>query len=191
MSAISSAASGISATGTAQDGFSKLNSEDFVRVMFAELSRQDPLQPNESKDLLAQLSSIRGIESDLSLQRNLENLQRQQEITSAGGLIGKFAIGLTDGGDRVRGFVDSINVTREGVTLNLSGGATIRVSRLEQIVDPSLIGSPPPPPPPPPAPVGENDTPPPPSTPTPPTDPEDPPAGDPPNDPPGHNDPPV
>lgn len=129
------------------DGFSTLGSDEFIKVMFAELSRQDPLQPNDTSKLLEQLGQIRSIESDLALQKNLEGLIRQNEITSAGGLIGKFAVGTTDANDRVQGYVDSISVTREGVRLNLSTGFQVRLSRLEQIVDPALVSPTNPPPP--------------------------------------------
>lgn len=137
MSAISANSAARAATPT--DGFSTLGSDEFIKVMFAELSRQDPLQPNDTSKLLEQLGQIRSIESDLALQKNLEGLIRQNEITSAGGLIGKFAVGTTDTNDRVQGYVDSISVTREGVRLNLSTGFQVRLSRLEQIVDPALV----------------------------------------------------
>lgn len=145
-------------------GYSALGSEDFIKVMFAELSRQDPLQPNDTSKLLEQIGTIRAIESDLSLQKNLTSLIRQNEVSNAGGLIGKFAVGLTDDAQRVRGFVDSIIVTREGVRLNLSSGFQISMARVEEVIDPALVGqtpspgSPPPPPPP-----GDDDTEPPPT----------------------------
>lgn len=143
-----SAISANSAVRTAQptDGYSTLGSDEFIKVMFAELSRQDPLQPNDTSKLLEQLGQIRSIESDLALQKNLEGLIRQNEITSAGGLIGKFAVGTTDANDRVQGYVDSISVTREGVRLNLSTGFQVQLSRLEQIVDPDLVSPTNPPP---------------------------------------------
>ena len=50
---------------SAQDAFSSLNSEQFVKIIFTELSKQDPLQPNDSKALLEQLSSLRNIQSEI------------------------------------------------------------------------------------------------------------------------------
>ena len=38
--------------------FDSLSSEDFIRIMFAELANQDPFQPNDSAALLDQLNSI-------------------------------------------------------------------------------------------------------------------------------------
>ncbi|MBL8746780.1 MAG: flagellar hook assembly protein FlgD, partial [Phycisphaerae bacterium] len=61
MSAISALAS--STDRAAPSAYESMSSDDFIRVMFAELTRQDPTKPTDSKDLLAQLGSIRGIES--------------------------------------------------------------------------------------------------------------------------------
>lgn len=143
MSAIggTSASNPARTTDASETGFNSLSSEEFIRVIFAELTRQDPTQPTNSKDLLEQLSSIRGIESDIELSEKLEDIAKQSEITSAGSLVGKFVSGLTDSAARTRGFVDSVLVTREGVVLNLSSGAKVPLSQVVEIVDPDLVSS--------------------------------------------------
>ncbi len=47
--------------------FSEMKTEDFIRIIFAELSNQDPFSPNDSGALLDQLNSVRSIESDTEL----------------------------------------------------------------------------------------------------------------------------
>ena len=49
---------------TTPNGFSALTSEQFIKVIFTELSKQDPLQPSDSSKLLEQLSSIRSIQAE-------------------------------------------------------------------------------------------------------------------------------
>lgn len=136
MSAITSLSS---ATKSPTSAYETMTSDDFIRVMFAELTRQDPTKPTDSKDLLAQLGTIRGIESDLSLTKRLQDIAKQNEITSAGSLVGKFVSGKNDAGDKVRGFVDSVSVTREGLVLNLSSDKTLPLSRLDEVYDPALV----------------------------------------------------
>lgn len=140
MSAIDASTSSRSLTGSS-DAFSAMKSEDFIRVMFTELTNQDPLSPNESKDLLDQISTIRQIESDISTSQRLEDMVRQNELAASSGLIGKFVLGQSDSLVDVAGYVDSVSVTRDGVTLNLSGGFKVPLDRLEEVVDPALIGS--------------------------------------------------
>jgi flagellar basal-body rod modification protein FlgD len=136
MSAIDSLAS---ATRPATNAYESMSSDDFIRVMFAELTRQDPTKPTDSKDLLSQLGAIRGIESDLTLTNRLQDIARQNEITSAGSLVGAFVEGTTGSGEKTRGFVDSISVTREGILLNLSSTISIPLSGLQTVYDPDLI----------------------------------------------------
>lgn len=122
------------------DAFSSMKSEDFIRVMFTELTNQDPLSPNESKDLLAQISTIRQIESDLAMSERLTEMVRQNEITASSSLIGKFVLGQSESLADVAGYVDSVSVTRDGVVLNLSGGFKVPMNRLVEVVDPDLVG---------------------------------------------------
>lgn len=142
---------GTGATKTSQVGnaFEKFSSQDFLKIMFAELSKQDPLQPNDSKALLDQIGQIRSIESDLQLTRKLEDMARQNQVTVAGSLLGKFAQGKTTSGVTVSGFVDSVTTTKDGVVLNLSSGFSVAMDKLERIIDPAIIGGE--------APGGEND----------------------------------
>lgn len=145
MSAISSEYSGGGA-GSGTKAFEALSSQDFLQVIFTELQAQNPLEPNDTKDLLNQISTIRSIESDLQLADKLENMLRRSEITSASSLVGKFVTGLNDANTEVLGYVDSVSITREGIRMNLSDGSSIDLSKVQEIIDPALIGSAPPPP---------------------------------------------
>lgn len=143
MTAIPSLSSAVNASSTRQssssDAFQSFTSQDFLKVMFAELTKQDPLQPNDSKALLDQIGQIRAIESDLQLTDKLEEMSRQNQVTVGGSLLGKFAEGKTPSGAEVRGYVDSVSVTKEGLSLNLSTGFSIPMDRLSRVIDPALI----------------------------------------------------
>jgi len=140
MSAINSL-SGNNSTGAASstDAFSALSSEEFIKIIFAELTNQDPLSPNQTKDLLQQVSTIRSIESDVQLTDKLDDLVRQDQISSASSLVGKFVAGKTDGGTAVAGYVGSVTITRDGPLLNLSDTVSIPIDNVEQVIDPDLI----------------------------------------------------
>ncbi len=144
MSAVTSTTNN-SQTPSSANPFQALSSGDFLNIMFAELANQDPSKPTDSKDLLQQIGVIRSIESSTALTDRLGEISRQGQVTTAGGLIGKFAKGMTDSGVRTQGFVDSVTVTRTGALLNLSSGLKVPLDRLEEIIDPALIGIAPPP----------------------------------------------
>lgn len=138
MSAISSN-TGSSSVASSTNPYEALNSGDFLRIMFAELVNQDPSKPTDSKDLLNQIGTIRSIESNSALTTKLAEISRQNQVTTAGSLIGKFAQGMTESGVRTQGYVDSVSVTRLGAVLNLSSGLRVPMDRLEEVIDPDLI----------------------------------------------------
>jgi len=133
MSAISSLTPDPVSTST-QDAFSSLNTEQFVKIMFTELSKQDPEQPNDSKALLEQLSSLRTIQSDIDLSNKLNSLVAQNELSAASGLIGKSISGVSDDFERVQGVVQSVIRDSGGAVLALDNGKFVHMSNLDQVL---------------------------------------------------------
>ncbi len=120
---------------TTTSGFSSMKSEDFIRVIFAELANQDPFQPSDSAALLEQLSSIRSIESDLELMDQLKALVLENQLSSASNLIGRMVGGLSTTNDRVAGTVVSVIRQGDEVTLELDTGWLVPIESVEQILD--------------------------------------------------------
>ncbi|MCC6321603.1 MAG: flagellar biosynthesis protein FlgD [Phycisphaerales bacterium] len=125
--------SAVQSTST-RDAFSDLTSEEFVKIMFTELSNQDPLKPNDSSQMLEQLSSLRSIQSDIELGNKLEDVVTQNQLSTAGALIGKWVAGLTGQNFRVYGQVDSVSRTSDGPVLNLSNGYSIPFNNLDHVL---------------------------------------------------------
>ena len=126
--------------------FSELSSEDFIKIIFTELSKQDPFQPNDSSALLEQLNSIRSIESDVKLQGQLKDLVFENQLSSASGMIGKFVGGLNTENQRVAGFVVSVIRQGDGVNLELDNGWIVPIGGVETVIDPDQLPDDPPPP---------------------------------------------
>jgi flagellar basal-body rod modification protein FlgD len=135
MSAIPSFTNSNTTNTAAGNAFSALNSEQFVKIIFTELQQQDPLQPSDSKDLLAQLSSLRSIQSDMELGSRMNSLVAQNQLSSASNLIGKYISGIDDQFRRVEGQVGSISRTAEGTVLNLRNGARVNMNDLDQVLE--------------------------------------------------------
>jgi flagellar basal-body rod modification protein FlgD len=119
--------------------FSEMSTEDFIRIIFTELSSQDPFQPNDSAALLEQLNSIRSIESDMQLTERLESLVSENQLASASGMIGKFIGGLTEDNNRVAGFVVSVIRQGDSITLELDNGWLVPITGVETVIDPDLL----------------------------------------------------
>ncbi len=122
--------------------FNQMSSEDFMKIIFTELSNQDPFQPNDSSALLQQLNSIRSIEADTQLTDQLGKIVTSNQFASAGGLIGKQVQGLTSDANRVVGTVVSVAKQDDQVSLLLDNGWVVPMDNLEAMVDPSMVGGP-------------------------------------------------
>ncbi len=82
----------------------------FLRLMIAELQNQDPLNPLENKDMLAQISQIREIGATDKLTETLESVLLGQSIASSTNLIGAEVEGLSDDSQRVTGVVTRVTI---------------------------------------------------------------------------------
>lgn len=129
MPTVSPVSSATTATGT--NAFNSLTSEEFMRIIMTELSQQDPLKPNDTNQMVQELSSLRSIQSDLELVNKLDAVVSQNQLASAGALIGKFVVGLTDTGVRVGGQVVSVSRTADGPILNLDEGSRVRFENVD------------------------------------------------------------
>ncbi len=138
MSAIQGTAAGM-VGGPDSSRFNEMSSEDFMRIIFTELQQQDPFEPNDSSALLEQLNSIRAIESDMELSANLENIVFQNQLATAGNMIGKTVEGLTVTNDRVVGNVFAVVRAGNQIFLQLDTGWEIPADNVQVIVDPWSI----------------------------------------------------
>jgi flagellar basal-body rod modification protein FlgD len=142
----SSAATTGTGGGAAPNAFSELTSEEFVKIMFTELTNQDPLKPSDSSALLEQMSSLRSIQSDIELTKRLDSLVSQNQLAAAGSLLGQIVSGLTENNERVFGRVIGVSRTDSGPVLNLNNGYRVPFRLVDEMVDPSVFEQPPAPP---------------------------------------------
>lgn len=123
----------------APNAFSDLTSEQFVKIMFTELSNQDPLKPNDSASLMEQMANLRSIQSDLELSGKLEALTTRSELAAAGALIGRAVSGITEAGERATGLVKTVSRTKDGPVLNLSTGARVAFGQVDEMADAAAL----------------------------------------------------
>lgn len=131
-------AAGTAVTQLASGGLSEMKSEDFMKVMLAELTKQDPLQPNDTSALIRQLGDVRNIESQLSLQKSLEALVGHNQVSFAGGLIGKLVKGLDADKNAVEGLVTSVRVEDGKAVLELDNGKALPIDGVTRITLPPV-----------------------------------------------------
>ena len=115
------------------NSFSGMSSDDFMKIVLSELSKQDPLKPNDTSALIEQISQIRSIQSDIDLSSTLKSLVKDDQFSTAAGLIGTNISGLTDANLRVTGIVTTVSRTDAGAVLTLLSGERVPMSKVDEI----------------------------------------------------------
>ena len=107
-----------------------LKPEDFIKMMITQLQNQDPMEPAKNEQLLAQMSQIGQLQSSTDLQTSLKTMVLQNNIGSAGNLIGKKVNGLDATGAKIDGLVTSVRVENDQVSLDLDNGQSLSLSNV-------------------------------------------------------------
>ncbi|MCA9260563.1 MAG: hypothetical protein KDA61_15225 [Planctomycetales bacterium] len=116
MSQVPNATSSVLASGSssksnsASSALNDVNLDDFLDLMIAELQNQDPLNPLENDQLVAQISQMRQVGATEQLSATLDAVLLGQNIASATNLIGAQIKALSDDNQRVSGIVERVSV---------------------------------------------------------------------------------
>lgn len=104
-----------------------VSQDDFIRLFLTQLNFQDPLEPVDNREFLAQLAQFTSVEQLRSLGENLEALLSLQASTQATGLLGRTVEVAGEGGSVV-GQVTTLNFRsgRPLLTVNQSNGNVLQ-----------------------------------------------------------------
>ena len=112
----------------AKNSLNDVDVDDFLKLMIAELQNQDPLNPLENDELVAQIGQIRSVASTDKLTETLDSVLLGQNISSATNLIGAEVDGISDDGQRVTGMVERVSVANGQPKLHLDLDPSAKVS---------------------------------------------------------------
>jgi flagellar basal-body rod modification protein FlgD len=112
-SAISSVSS--SAAALASDTLSRvpvktLGQDDFLRLLVAQLSAQDPLNPQKDSEFIAQMAQFSSLEQTKGMQASLTALRTQQDFVQASAMLGREVNLQVDKDTIVHGVVSAVNI---------------------------------------------------------------------------------
>jgi len=123
----------------------QLTKYDFLKILAAELQNQDPTDPLDNKDFIAQLASFSTLEQMQNMSTSFEtlgeNLQIYMEnqasanqamlVTQSATLIGKNVVTDVDGNE-IEGIVESIFI-EDSIPYAMIGGESVPVSSITKI----------------------------------------------------------
>ena len=121
-----------------------LGKDDFLKLLLTQLQYQDPLEPMEDKDFIAQMAQFSSLEQTNNLTTTLTTFIKQQEslieslttnsvASQASDLLGKEVKGKDDAGTEYTGFVKSFTISQNEVTLILKDGTKLPLENVYQV----------------------------------------------------------
>jgi flagellar basal-body rod modification protein FlgD len=100
-----------------------LSQGDFLKLLVAQLSAQDPLNPVSNTDFAAQMAQYSTLQATQAMQKNLTAVQSGIALMEAGSLLGK-TVNITDStGQTVTGSVTAIQYQGGSPSVIVNGQA--------------------------------------------------------------------
>jgi len=101
-----------------------LNYNSFLQLLVAQMKNQDPTDPVDATQQMAQLASFSNVEQAIKTNSHLEDLIQQSSLTQATDLIGKT---VTSSDGTKKGVVASVDIKSDGLTATTTDGKTIPI----------------------------------------------------------------
>lgn len=129
-------------TGSSRVPTQTLGQDDFLKLLVAQMSSQDPLNPQKDTDFIAQMAQFSTLEQSKTMQTDLSGLRSDQQLARAGALLGQtVTVNPGNGADPVTGVVTSVQTTSAGAKLVINNTAYTldQVSQVSVPADPSVV----------------------------------------------------
>ena len=110
---------------TTAAGRATVDYDAFLNLLVAQLKNQDPTEPTDPGQLMAQLASFSSVEQQIQTNSKLDSLVQSNILGQASSLIGKTATSF-DGANT--GVITSITLLDGEVTALLSDGSNIAIN---------------------------------------------------------------
>ena len=117
---------GSSASGNTSSAQQKatLNYDNFLQLLIAQMKNQDPTDPVDASQQMAQLASFSQVEQTIQTNTKLDTLLSSSSLTQAGSYIGKY---MESADGTVKGIIDSVKVYSDGIIATTKDGDKILV----------------------------------------------------------------
>ncbi|HEY0456682.1 MAG TPA: flagellar hook capping FlgD N-terminal domain-containing protein [Verrucomicrobiae bacterium] len=87
-----------------------LNQDDFLKLVVAQMTSQDPLNPQKDTEFIAQMAQFTSLEQTKTMSSNLAQMRSQQEFLQASATLGRNVTLQDRNGNVTTGVVTAIDV---------------------------------------------------------------------------------
>jgi len=120
---------------------STLTQNDFLKLLVAQMSAQDPLNPVSNTDFAAQMAQFSALQTSQATQSDMSLLQASQQVQQANGFIGRNVTLLATDNSQPTGLVTGVQMV-SGVPKIVVNGSLYDMSQVLSISTPSVAQTP-------------------------------------------------
>jgi flagellar basal-body rod modification protein FlgD len=128
VSGVNSASTYIPSASGTESGTDKasadLNYDSFLKLLVAQMKNQDPTEPMDSTQQIAQLATFSQVEQTIKTNTNLESLLQRTSLSEANAVIGKT---VTSADGKTTGVVKEVKLYSDGIIAVLDTGKELVV----------------------------------------------------------------
>ena len=124
VNALNPSLTGAASPQTSTANAASVDYDAFLTLLVAQLRNQDPTEPTDNAELMAQLASFSAVEQQIQTNDKLNTLIQASQLSQASSIIGK-TITSIDG--QTSGVVESVVLTDDGLHAQLETGETVLV----------------------------------------------------------------
>jgi flagellar basal-body rod modification protein FlgD len=112
------------ASSTDQTSKTAVDYQSFLKLLVAEMKNQDPTNPMDSTQYVAQLAAFSQVEQSVQINTKLDQLLQSSSLAQADALIGRT---ITSADGKLTGKVAEVRLLSDGIVAVLEGGKEITV----------------------------------------------------------------
>ncbi|CAN7205844.1 flagellar hook assembly protein FlgD [Pararhizobium sp. LjRoot238] len=117
-------ASTTTSSSTTDAASASLNYDSFLKLLVAQMKNQDPTEPMDSTEQIAQLATFSQVEQTIKTNTNLESLLQRTSLSEANAVIGKT---VTSEDGETTGVVKEVKLYSDGIIAVLESGEELAV----------------------------------------------------------------
>ena len=100
-----------------------LGQDDFLKLLVAQLSAQDPMNPQKDTEFIAQMAQFSSLEQARATQADMSGLRNDQQVAQANGMIGRTVAVQNAAGALVTGVVSGLTLASGTPQILVNGQA--------------------------------------------------------------------
>ncbi|MDR1533514.1 MAG: hypothetical protein LBU64_00210 [Planctomycetota bacterium] len=111
----------------------KVTHTDFLKLLTAQLTTQDPLNPMQDLDFTAQLAQLQALDEQMAMTKSVQAMRVDTQLQAGTAMIGKYVSGTDEAGVSASGMVNRVAQADGNVYVELANKQRIPVTSVNNV----------------------------------------------------------